>query len=73
MKELKGSEFLFGGYVTLVKPKEMTIEGCSYVLKRYQGNHEDDYSLKKAGKVCLFQNGVLKMIYKEGEKEAPIG
>ena len=73
MEELKGSEFLLDGYTALGKPKEMTIGGCNYGLKRYQGNHEDEYSLTKAGKVCLFQNGLLKMIYEEGEKEIPIG
>ena len=73
MKELKGSDFLLGGYLMLVGPKEMTILGCSYSLKRYQGEHEDEYSLKKAGKVCLFQKGLLKMIYEVGKKEIPIG
>ena len=63
MEELKGSEFLSCDYLTLVGPKEMTIGGCNYVLERYQGDHEDKYSLKKAGKVCLFQKGLLKMIY----------
>ena len=51
----------------------MTIEGCSYVLKRYQGEHEDDYSLKKDNKVCLFENGILKMIFEVGEEGAQIG
>ena len=73
MEKLKGSEFLLDGYLTLVEPKEMTIGGCNYILKRYQGDHEDEYSLKKDNKVCLFQNGLLKMIYEEGGKEAPIG
>ena len=51
----------------------MTIEGCSYVLKRYQGEHEDDYSLKKDNKVCLLENGILKMIFEVGEEGAQIG
>ena len=71
MKELKGGEFLLDGYLTLVEPKEMTIGGCGYAHKRYQGDHEDKYSLTKAGKVCLFQNGLLKMIYEVGKKENP--
>ena len=60
MKELKGSEFLSCGYLTLADPKEMTNRGCNYSSRRYQGDHEDEYSLKKDNKVCLFQNGLLK-------------
>ena len=63
MEEHKGSEFLLDGYLTLADPKEMTNGGCNYSPRRYQGDHEDKYSLKKAGKVCLFQKGLLKMIY----------
>ena len=73
MKELKGSEFLLDGYLTLGEPKKMTIGGCTYILQCYQGEHKDDYTLKKNNKVCLFKNGVLKMIYEVGEEEAPIG
>ena len=73
MEKLKGSEFLLDGYLTLGEPKEMTIEGCNYSLQCYQGDHEDEYTLKKDNKVCLFENGILKMIYEVGEKEAPIG
>ena len=42
----KGKRILVGGYLTLGEPKEMTIGGCSCVLKRYQSDHEDEYSLK---------------------------
>ena len=73
MKELKGSEFLLDGYLTLGEPKEMTMGGCTYILQCYQGLHEDEYTLKKDNKVCLFKNGVLKMIFEVGEEEAPIG
>ena len=31
MEELKGSEFLVDGYLTLDEPKEMRIRGCSYI------------------------------------------
>ena len=72
MKEHKGSEFLVGGYLTFGEPKEMTIGGCNDAIKRYQGDHEDEYSLKKYRKVCIFQNGILKIIYEEGERETPI-
>ena len=73
MKELKGSEFLVDGYITLDKPKEMRIRGCNYILKRYKGDHEDDNTLTKDNKVCLFKNGILRMILRVGEEEAPIG
>ena len=73
MKELKGSEFLLDGYIALGEPKEMTIGGCNFILNGYQGDHEDEYTLKKDNKVCLFKNGVLKMIYEVDEEEAFIG
>ena len=73
MKELKGSEFLLDGYLTLGEPKEMTMGGCTYILQCYQGLHEDEYTLKKDNKVCLFKNGVLKMIYEVGEEESSSG
>ena len=63
MEELKGSEFLLDGYITLGEAKEITIGGCKYSLQYYQGDHEDEYTLTRAGKVCLFQNGILKMYY----------
>ena len=73
MEKLKGSEFLLDGYIALGEPKEMTIGGCSYILNGYQGNHEDEYALKKDNKVCLFKNGILKMIFEVGEEEVQIG
>ena len=73
MEKLKGSEFLLDGYLTHDEPKEMTIGGCNCILNRYQGNHADEYSLKKDNKVCLFENGILKMIYEVGEKRVQIG
>ena len=73
MKELKGSEFLLDGYLTLGEPKEMRIGGCNYILNRYQGDHADEYTLTKDNKVCLFKNGVLKMIYEVGEEESSSG
>ena len=73
MEKLKGSEFLLDGYLTLGEPKKMKIGGYNYILNRYQGDHKDEYTLKKDNKVCLFKNGILKMIYEVGEEEAPIG
>ena len=72
MEKLKGSEFLLDGYLTLGEPKKMTIGGCNYILNGYQGDHADEYTLKKDNKVCLFKNGILKMIYEADEKDAPI-
>ena len=73
MEKLKGSEFLLDGYLTLGEPKQMALGGYDYILNRYQGDHEDEYTLTKDNKVCLFKNGILKMVYEVGEKEAPIG
>ena len=73
MEELKGSEFLLDGYLTLGEPKEMRIGGCNYILNRYQGDHADEYTLKKDNKACLFKNGILKMIFEVGDDEDPIG
>ena len=72
MQTLKGGEFLLDCYIAL-KPKEITIEGCDYILQRFQGEHADEYTLKKDNKVCLFENGILKMVYEVDEEEAPIG
>ena len=73
MEEHKGSDFLLGGYIVLDKPKEMAIGGCTYSLQCYQGDHADEYTLKKDNKVCLFKNGILKMIFEVGDDEAAIG
>ena len=73
MEELKGSEFLLDGYITLGEAKEITIGGCNYSLQYYQGDHEDEYTLTKAGKVCLFQNGILKMCFEVDANESEIG
>ena len=73
MEELKGSEFLLDGYITRGEAKEITIGGCNYSLQYYQGDHEDEYTLTRAGKVCLFQNGILKMYYELDADENEIG
>ena len=69
MQALKGGEFLLDGYVTLGEPKEIEINGSKYLIQCFQGDHEDEYVLKKDRKVCLFQNGVLKMFYEEEEED----
>ena len=58
MEELKGSEILLDGHLTLDKPKEMAIGGCTYSLQCYQGDHEDEYTLKKDNKFAY-----LKTVY----------
>ena len=61
------------GYITLGKPKEMTLNDCTYILQCYQGNHADEYTMKKGRKVHLFKNGVLKMAYEEDDGGVQIG
>ena len=73
MEELKGSEFLLDGYITRGEAKEITISGCKYSLQYYQGDHEAEYTLTRAGKVCLFQNGILKMYYEVDANGSEIG
>ena len=73
MQAFKGSEFLLDGYITDGEPKEIIINGSKYKIQCFQGDHEDEYVLKKDRKVCLFQNGVLKMIYEEEEDGAQVG
>ena len=73
MEELKGNDFLLDGYIPLGEPKEMTIGGCRYSLQCYQGVHEDEFTLKKDGRVCLYQNGILKMCYDVDEGDGQIG
>ena len=57
------------GYVTDGEPKEIIINGSKYKIQCFQGDHEDEYVLKKDRKVRLFQNGVLKMFYEEEEAD----
>ena len=73
LKSVKGSEFLLDGYITLGEPRNITIGGSSYSLQCFQGEHEDEYTLKKDGRVCLFKNGVLKMSYEVDEHDSQIG
>ena len=73
LQELKGKEFLLDGYITRGEPKNITIGGCTYILQCFQGAHEDEYTLKTDNKVCLFQNGILKMSYTEDNEQGQIG
>ena len=73
MQELKGKEFLLDGYITLNNPKNITISGSNYSLQCYQGDHEDEYLLMKDRRVCLFQNGVMKMCYEIDKEGNQIG
>ena len=49
------------------------MDGSNYSLQYYQGEHEDDYSLKRDGRVCIFHNGILKMTYEVDEEDSGIG
>ena len=49
------------------------MDGSNYSLQYYQGEHEDDYSLKKDGRICIFHNGILKMTYEVDEEDSGIG
>ena len=73
MQELKGKEFLLDGYITLNNPKNITIGGSNYSLQCYQGDHEDEYLLMKDRRVCLFQNGIMKMCYEIDKEGNQIG
>ena len=71
--KLKGSEFLLDGYVTLHDPEDITVDSSNYSFQCFQGNHRDEYTLKKDHKVCLFQNGILKMYYEVDNEGCQIG
>lgn len=73
LHELKGSEFFLDGYVTLGEPKEITIDGCTYILQCYQGKHADEYTMKKGKSVHLFKNGILTMVFEEDDGGYQIG
>ena len=73
MSTLKGGEYLLDGYITLGIPENISKEGSNYTLQCFQGEHEDEYIVKKDGNVCLFHNGVLQMYYQEEDDEAQIG
>ena len=55
--QMAGAEFLLDGYITFGEPREITIGGRTYVLQCFQGDHEDEYTLREDNKVCLFHNG----------------
>ena len=61
------------GYLTCGKAKSIYQGGSKYSLQCFQGDHEDEYTLKKDGKVLLFQNGVMKMSWEEDEDGDQIG
>ena len=73
MSTLKGGEYLLDGYITLGIPENISKEGSNYTLQCFQGEHADEYIVKKDGNVCLFHNGVLQMYYQEEDDEAQIG
>ena len=73
LQKLKGREYLLDGYITGVETNNITLGSNCYGIEYYQGEHEDEHLLKKDGKVCLFKNGIPKMVYEENKDEAQIG
>ena len=73
MSSLKGSEFLLEGYYTYKDPRKIVNNSSEYVIQHYQGKHQDEYTMTLDRKVCLFQNGVLKMMYEIDEHGAQVG
>ena len=74
LQPLKGGEYLLDGYITYKTPKRITRDGSNYSFQCFQGDHADEYIVKKDGNVCLFHNGILKMYYQEEEEnETQIG
>ena len=61
------------GYLTDGNPKILNKEGSTYTLQYYQGEHKEEYVVKKDNKVCLFQNGLLTMVYEEDNNGIQIG
>ena len=66
-------EYLLDGYITVVEAENITLGNNSYSIDYFQGKYKNEYLLKKDGKVCLFKNGILKMVYEENKYKAQIG
>ena len=49
------------------------MDNNTYIIQHFQGEHEDEYTVTCDGKVCLFQNGVLKMRYEVDHNGTQIG
>ena len=54
LEKLEGSEFLWNGYITLGEIQGITIGDCVCSIQYFQGRHEDEYTVRKGNKVCLF-------------------
>ena len=65
MRNLRGSKYLLDGYVTHGIAKKISIGGSKYILQHFQGEHKDEYIMKKDNMVYLFHNGIVRMIYQE--------
>ena len=70
---LSGSEYLLDDYYTYGNPIDISHGNTKYSMQYYQGKRENDYTLRKDNKVCLFHNGVLKMVYQVDEKGGQVG
>ena len=60
LHELKGSEYLLDGYITVGEAKKMSIGGSDYFYQYFQGEHEDEYTIKKVARFAF-----LKMVFLE--------
>ena len=72
-KNSREREYLFDGYITVGEANIITLGNNSYSIEYFQGEHQDEYLLKKDGKVCLFKYGILRMVYEENKYKAQIG
>ena len=55
------------GYITYRSPTNYKIGDAIYTVQYFQGDHADEYTLKNKNKVCLYYNGILKMVYQENQ------
>lgn len=70
---LSGSEYLLDDYYTYGDPIDVSHGNTKYCMQYYQGKYENDYTLRKDNKVCLFHNGVVKMAFQVDEKGGQVG
>ena len=61
------------GYTPYGSAKFVYKGSSVYSLQCFEGEHEDEYTLKKDNKVYLFQNGIMKMAWEEDEDGTLIG
>ena len=55
------------GYITYRSPTNYKIGDATYTVQYFQGDHADEYTMKNKNKVCLYYNGILKMVFQENQ------